>query len=151
MKSEKEIRFYNILFPIWFLIFIPTVWLVVLPANFIVDSLVILLVMHIIGTQNKKELYKKSILKVWIFGFISDIIGAAFLFLTMWVLELVIQGDELYLTIPATLIAAVFIFIFNYSISFKGCERVERLKLSLALALFTAPYTFLIPLEWIYY
>lgn len=151
MKNNKELKLYNILFPIWALILIPTVWLVVLPVNFLVDSLVILITMKIIGVVAKKEMYKKSILKVWIFGFLSDIIGSAFLIFTMWILELPNEGDDLYLTIPAILISAVFIFIFNYFVSFKGYDKATKFKMALNLAIFTAPYTFLIPLEWIYY
>lgn len=150
MKVTKEIRFYNILFPIWFLLFIPLAWIVVLPANYIVDSLVILLMMKIIGVESKRKMYKQSILKVWGFGFLSDIIGAAFLFLTMWVLELSTSNDDPSLTIPAILIAAIFIFIFNYKISFKGYDKSVRFKMALGLSILTAPYTFLIPLSWIY-
>lgn len=150
MKVTKEIRFYNILFPIWFLLFIPLSWVVVLPVNFIVDSLVILLMMKIIGVESKRKMYKQSILKVWGFGFLSDIIGAAFLFFTMWVLELSTSNDDPSLTIPAILIAAIFIFIFNYKISFKGYDKSVRFKMALGLSILTAPYTFLIPLAWIY-
>ncbi len=150
MSDNKEIRMYNILFPIWALMLIPTAWLVVLPANFIVDSLVILITMGVIGVAAKRKTYKKSILKVWLFGFLSDIIGAAFLLVTMWILELPNEGDDLYLTVPAILIAAAFIFIFNYFISFKGHDKRTRFKMAFNLAIFTAPYTFLIPLEWIY-
>ena len=150
MKATKEIRLYNLLFPIWFLMFIPLAWLIVLPANFIIDSLVILLTMKQLGIKFKKTMYKRTILKVWSFGFLADIIGAAFLFLTMFVFELGSQGDELYLTIPAILIAAVFIFILNYKVSFKDYDKSVRFKMALNLALLTAPYTFMIPLSWIY-
>ena len=143
-------RLYNILFPIWFLLFIPITWVVVLPANFVIDSLVILITMKMIGVKFKKRMYKESILKVWGFGFLSDIIGAAFLFVTMWILELAVPGEDyLYLAI-AVLISAIFIFIFNYKISFKGYDRNTRFKMALSLAILTAPYTFLIPLDWIY-
>lgn len=147
---KKEMRLYNILFPIWFLLFIPITWVVVLPANFVIDSLVILITMKMIGVKFKKRMYKESILKVWGFGFLSDIIGAAFLFVTMWILELAVPGEDyLYLAI-AVLISAIFIFIFNYKISFKGYDRNTRFKMALSLAILTAPYTFLIPLDWIY-
>lgn len=143
-------RLYNILFPIWFLLFIPVTWVVVLPANFVIDSLVILITMKMIGVKFKKKMYKESILKVWGFGFLSDIIGAAFLFVTMWILDLAVPGEDyLYLAI-AVLISAIFIFIFNYKISFKGYDRNTRFKMALSLAILTAPYTFLIPLDWIY-
>lgn len=148
--KNKESKLYNILFPIWFIVLIPVSWLVILPGNFIIDSLVLLITMRAIGIVGKKEMYKKSILKVWGFGFLADIIGAAFLFLTMWVFELAVSGEDyLYLAI-AVLISAIFIFIFNYKISFKGYDRNTRFKMALSLAILTAPYTFLIPLDWIY-
>jgi hypothetical protein len=130
--------------------FVPLAWLIVLPANFIIDSLVILLTMKHLGIKFKKTMYKRTILKVWSFGFLADIIGAAFLFLTMFVFELGSRGDELYLTIPATLIAGILIFILNYKISFKDYDKSVRFKMALNLALLTAPYTFMIPLSWIY-
>ena len=147
---KKEVRLYNILFPIWFLLFIPITWVVVLPANFVIDSLVILITMKMIGVKFKKRMYKESILKVWGFGFLADIIGSAFLFVTMWILELAIPGEDyLYLAI-AVLISAVFIFIFNYRVSFKGYDKRTRFRMALSLSILTAPYTFLIPLNWIY-
>ena len=150
MKNGKEIKLYNILFPIWFLLLIPTAWVAILPFNFIVDSLVILLAMKIIGINSKWKMYKRSILKVWIFGFISDIIGSLVMLGALYVND-GIRGDELYLTIPAVMIAAIFIFIFNYFISFKYCDRREKFIMSICLAVMTAPYTFMIPLNWIYY
>lgn len=40
---KKQIRLYNIILPIWLLIVLPQVWLIVLPANLIIDGLVLLL------------------------------------------------------------------------------------------------------------
>lgn len=146
--KNKEIRFYNILFPIWMLMLMPTAWIAVLPINFIVDSLVILITMKAIGVKYKGKMYRKSILKVWIFGFIADMIGAGALLGAMY--ADIFLGDEIYITLPAMLIAALFIFIFNYKISFKEYDKATRLKMAINLAIFTAPYTFLIPISWIY-
>lgn len=146
--KNKEIRFYNILFPIWMLMLIPTAWIAVLPINFIVDSLVILITMKAIGVKYKGKMYRKSILKVWIFGFVADMIGAGALLGAMY--ADIFRGDEIYITLPAMLIAALFIFIFNYKISFKEYDKATRLKMAINLAIFTAPYTFLIPISWIY-
>lgn len=33
--SKKSIKFYNLIFPIWFLILIPITWIFILPANFL--------------------------------------------------------------------------------------------------------------------
>lgn len=146
--KNKEIRFYNILFPIWMLMLMPTAWIAVLPINFIVDSLVILITMKAIGVKYKGKMYRKSILKVWIFGFVADMIGAGALLGAMY--ADIFLGDEIYITLPAMLIAALFIFIFNYKISFKEYDKATRLKMAINLAIFTAPYTFLIPISWIY-
>ncbi len=149
--KNKETRLYNIFFPIWMILLMPTAWILALPINFVVDSIVILISMRAMRIADKKTLYKKSILKVWIFGFVADIIGALCILGAMYFFRLDIRGDELFLTIPALLVAAIFIFIFNYAISFKSYEKGTRLRMALNLAIFTAPYTFLIPLNWIYY
>jgi hypothetical protein len=146
---KKETHLYNIFFPIWMLMIIPTAWIAVLPINFIVDSLVLIIAQKKMNicTDN---IYKKHILKVWIFGFISDIIGALYMLGMMLIFEIDTQPDDFRLTIPATLLSAVLIFIFNYFISFKDLDKKERVKMAMSFAVFTAPYTFLIPLAWIY-
>lgn len=147
MKNNK---IYNVLFPIWLLYLYPVTWLIIIPGNFIIDSLVLIISMFILKIVNKKELYKKSILKIFIIGFLSDIIGALFLLITALLLELSQTGDDLYLTIPAVIISLVLIFLGNYFFTFKKLDKKLRFKLSLILAVVTAPYTFLIPISWIY-
>ena len=149
MKSKKEIRLYNVLFPIWMLMIIPTAWIAVLPANFIVDSLVLLITAKKIGIL-EKGIYKKHILRVWIFGFIADLIGAGILLGSLYIFEDFFRGDELIITLPAMLVSAVMIFLFNYRFSFSELDKGARLRMALSFAIFTAPYTFLIPLNWIY-
>lgn len=147
---KKEIKLYNLIFPVWLLFIFPIAWLVIVPANFIVDSLVLLLGMIKINIIDKKGFYKKHIFKVFIFGMLADIIGALYMFLMMFVFETAERGDELYLTIPGLLISLVMIFVFNYFITFKDLEKKERFKLALIIAIVTAPYTFLIPINWYY-
>ena len=129
---------------------IPQLWLVILPGNFIIDSLVLMISMYALKMTEKKQWYKQHILKIFLFGMLSDIIGAAYLFLTAFILELGIMGDELYLTGPALLISAAMIFIFNYYFTFKKDALALRIKFSLIFAIVTAPYTFLIPSSWLY-
>ena len=81
---------------------------------------------------------------------LSDIIGSAYMLLAMTVFEVGRMGDELYLTIPALIISAVLIFIFNYFITFKKTDKALRVKLSVIFAVVTAPYTFLVPSSWLY-
>ena len=148
--KKKETRLYNVLFPVWMLILFPGVWLIVLPGNFIIDSLVIIASMFALRVADKKKWYKKHILKIFIFGFLSDMIGALLPLTVTISFPADILGDELFLTLPAVVLAAALIFVFNYFITFRKEDKGLRLKVSLIFAVATAPYTFLIPTRWLY-
>ena len=146
---KKDIRLYNVIFHVWFLMLFPQMWLIVLPGNFIIDSIVLILSMIFLKFEERKIFYKQKILKIFIIGLISDLIGASFLFILM-LAGAMSMGDELYFTIPAMIIAAFFIYLLNYKITFKNLELPIRKKLSLIFAIVTAPYTFLIQSSWVY-
>ncbi len=147
---KKDMRIYNVLFPFWMLMLFPVTWLVVIPGNFVIDSLVLIAAMFIFKLADKKAFFKKHILKVYLFGMLSDIAGAGLMLIMMLGFELGHMGDELYMTVPALLLSAALIFVFNYKVSFKDCERPFRLKMALIFTVVTAPYTFLIPSSWLY-
>lgn len=69
-------RLYNLIFPIWMLLLFPMSWLFILPANFIIDSLVLLISLYLLKQSTIKIVYKQVILKIWGFGFLPDLIGA---------------------------------------------------------------------------
>lgn len=148
--KKNEIKLYNVLFPFWMLLMFPPLWLIVLPANFIVDSFVLIISMFILKISDKKQWYKRHILKIYGFGILSDIIGSAYMLFLIIVFGVGRMGDELYLTIPALIISAISIFIFNYFITLKKLDIKTRLTLSLVFAIVTAPYTFLVPSSWLY-
>ena len=147
--QHKQVRLYNVLFPLWFLMIFPVTWLIVLPGNFLIDSLVLIVTLRVLKITDKKAWYKRYILKIFGFGMLADVIGAAFLFLMM-ILEVYDIRNELLLTIPALLISAGLIFVFNYFVTFRRAEKKTRLRLALTFAIATAPYTFLIPTGWVY-
>ena len=149
MKT-KQVRLYNVLFPFWMLMLFPITWLVVLPGNFLVDSLVLLISLRVLKIVDRKMWYKRHILKIFAFGMLSDLVGAAYMLLMLSKFDIGYMGDELYLTLPAILIAAVLIFLSNYYITFRKVEKPLRLKLALTFAIVTAPYTFLVPSSWLY-
>ena len=166
----KGTKLYNVIFPIWLLLFFPPVILVTIVGNFIIDSLVICLCYFAFKLSDNlalKTFYTGSIYKVWVFGFMSDLIGAAILFTTG------ILGDslgipyEIYSAInfdpfsnPVALaiivfamaVSALLIFLLNYKVTFKKLIRAQhtRLKLALAIAIVTMPWTFLLPTKWFY-
>ena len=137
-------KLYNVLFPIWLLFLVPTVWLIAIPVNFIIDSLVLFISMKAIKIEDKKEFYLKHIFFIFLFGFLSDMLGALML-LTITVISQSITGLEPWLALIGVLVACFFIFFFNYSFTFRKLEESQRRKLSLIFAIFTAPITFLIP------
>ena len=167
----KDIKLYNVIFPIWLLLFFPPVIFITIFGNFLIDSLVIAAVFYMLKMSNYqmslKSFYKSSIIKVWLFGFIADIIGAGILF------GIGITGDSLGLPYEITsavnfdpfdhpaalaiivfamLISGLFIFIFNYYFSF--ARQIEdkklRFKTALMVAVITIPWTFLLPTRWFY-
>lgn len=147
---KKECKLYNIIFPVWMLFLFPLAWLIIIPSNFIIDSLVLISSMYVLKINNKKQFYKTHILKIFLFGMLSDIIGAVYMFIMMFLFEVTDIPDAPLLTVPGLLISSVMIFVFNYFITFKKIDKIERLKLSIIYAVITAPYTFLIPINWIY-
>lgn len=137
-------KLYNILFPIWLLFLVPTIWLIAIPLNFIIDSIILFISMKVLKIEDKKNFYLKHIFFIFLFGFLSDMLGALML-LTITVISSNISGLELWLALIGVVVASFFIFFFNYSFTFRKIEEEQRRKLSLIFALFTAPIAFLIP------
>ena len=55
---RKRTTLYNVIFPIWFLWILPMCWVFILPANLLIDALVIVLTL--------KFLHCKDILRRWV-------------------------------------------------------------------------------------
>lgn len=146
---KKDVTLYNVLFPFWMLLLVPSLWLIVLPGNFLIDSLVLLAAMAIYKVADRKRWYKQYIVPIFCFGILSDLIGSGYMLL-MVVLNVSRMGDEWYLTVPAILIAAAAIFLLNYFVTFRREDKAIRLRMALTFAIVTAPYTFLIPSSWLY-
>lgn len=147
MKRNEKL--YNVLFPFWMLMLFPQMWLIVLPGNFVIDSIVLVLSLKMLRLEEKKAFYKRNILKIFLIGMLSDIIGAACM-LAATIAGVGTMGDELYLTVPSLLVSSVLIYVLNFYITFKNLETKTRIKMSLIFAAVTAPYTFLIPSAWLY-
>ena len=149
---KKDITLYNVLFPLWMLLKLsPVGWVLTIGGNFIIDSLLLIGLLWIFKIANKKEFFFQSIWKIYGFGLLSDLFGSILL---LWCISSempgVHMGDEWFITVPALLISAVFIFLTNYFITFRNCDKKVRLSYSLCFAVLTAPYTFLVPSSLIY-
>lgn len=146
---EKRIKLYNVFFPVWLLVMIPQTWIAVFPVNFLVDSLVLFLLMRKLQVEEKGLFYKKHIVPIFLFGLLADMIGAAALLLAT-ALELGITGEDWYLTAPAVALAGLCIYVLHYYVIFRKEDRFVRRKMAFTFAIATAPYTFLIPIAWLY-
>ena len=78
MKRSKSVRLYNVLFPIWFLMYLFPSWLppVMLVINFAFDTLVLALAARWQKIGGIRKLWRQSILRIWLLGFAADILGA---------------------------------------------------------------------------
>ena len=148
-RLNKDTRLYNVIFPFWSLLFVPKIWLIVLPANFVIDSFVLFVSLWALGIDEIIGYFKRHIFKVFAFGMLADILGAIYLFFMSSVDNIGKTVGWTFVTVTAIVIAAVLIFLFNYFITFRKLEKQERCKLSLIFALVTAPYTYLMPSRWL--
>ena len=160
MKHKNNIKLYNVMFPIWFFFFFPVMWLIILPVNFLVDSLVLCLSAKRQQVDERKTLWKKHILPVWGIGFLSDLIGAGLVFLIYLILVEIPGLVDVFnpitfpgtciISLPGVALAGWMIYILNKKLTFRKSQLDTAVihKICLHLAIFTAPYTMLIPLYW---
>lgn len=163
MKRNKDVVAYNLIFPIWAIVIFPPILIFTLPVNFFFDSIVCLLGLWIFSDQVWKK-YKKYILKVFLLGYLADIIGA----IPLVILYLNDDGSEktfidaiaynvfwrVDTVISMTVIVAFvgwLIYYFNRKFVFKNEVPKTARRLSILLAVLTAPYFFYFPVEWFWY
>lgn len=162
MKEKKNVRLYNLLFPVWLLVWFPTpAWLVLIPLNYLIDLLVLRLSLR--GMEGAKKFAGDYNWLVCLNGFLADFAGAAALLVFMLLTDSI--GTEaaeaigpalnmdpfrnvwaLLLTLLAISIAGVLIFLLDRRTLVKcGLERERAERSAKLLAVFTAPYLFLFP------
>lgn len=166
----REKRLNSYLPPFVLFAIIPVFWIITLSVNFLVDSAILLVIGFILYKKLDFSLYKKSIVKVLISGFVSCFMGVIFLYLinllisalnSLFNAELLTKINSavnqphfdcafgLVYVISGIVVAAVFIFVFNYFFSFKKTDFTKKQKItaSVVFSIFNAPYFFLLPDE----
>ena len=172
-NRKRSVRLYNVILPLWLLILFPQVWLVVIPGNFLVDSLVVYFGLRLLKAEDPKALYKRSIWKVYGRGFAADFVGVAVLlgvaalcmlddaFLWSDAIGLGAQMDEfsrwltlnafrhpaaLLVTLAAVALAGWLIHRWDRRVFLDiGLPGEQAHRLALWLAVITAPWLFLVP------
>lgn len=172
MKNHTT-KLYNLIFPIWLIWLVPITWIIVLPGNFIIDLLVVTLTMKYLKVENVKANVKQVILKVYLFGFLADFIGTIIMLLSnlldfdqttsfgKWWHNYIVHAvsynplDNIYSILWVTIcviLTGILIYLFNnyWCLKKANLTPVERKKVALSLALFTAPYLFYMPTKYFF-
>ncbi len=172
MTTNRTVKLYNILLPIWLLLFWPSwLWLVLIPANYLIDRIVL---RWGLGDLPDKGLFcRKHTWKICIAGFLSDLAGVVLMFSVFMASAFVSPGsaessllDELaygvgfnpFSGIPGFLVVALAVFISGCLIFLldrrillgAGLDADRARSAALRLALITAPYLYFIPSELLY-
>lgn len=169
MKRNKTTRLYNIILPIWLLIWFPTwLWLILIPVNYLIDFMVTYLSMKKLGIEDCKQKTLKHSWKICLIGFFSDFIGAAFLLGVLYLTDIILPNEigesisyglswkpnlySILIILIAIAISGVLIYVLNRWMLKKDPElsKEQIHRIALNLAVFTAPYLFLIPSSLIY-
>lgn len=150
---KRDIKLYNLIFPMWgiyfYAILFPYFFVLLLPANFIVDTVMLLLLFFLFKVPEKKELYRRGIWKAWGFGFLADFLAAGVLVIISSAVSLPFHiyapfssvGAFLFATVGVVL-AGVLIYFFHIKFVWKGIllEEGKKKKIALGMAILTAPY-----------
>ena len=155
---KKDVRLYNMIMPLWLVIAFPVMWLPTLAGNFLIDSIVLLILLKIKKEEDKKQIWKGCIVGVWIFGMLSDIIGGAALVAISIFLEKTgfYRASNAIIFNPWThplaavsvifcmALSSLFIYLFDKKISFAKVfdDEGDRKWFALAFAIITTPWLF---------
>ena len=161
--NKKEVKLYNILLPIWILIFCPTwLWLILIPANYLIDRLV--LRWSLGAMPDKGAFCRKHTWKICLAGFFSDFIGAAIMF-AVFLLSSGVDSHPILEDLsygigfnPFSSVLALIVVLLSIAVSGQciylidrkilkkaGLDPEQAKKSAVRLALITAPYLYLFP------
>lgn len=155
---KRDIKLYNLIFPMWgiyfYAIVFPYLYVLLLPANFIVDTVMLLLLFFLFRVPEKKALYWDGIWKTWGFGFVADFAAAGTLVGISSVVSLPFNiyapissvGAFFFATVGVVL-AGVLIYFFHIRFVWKDLplEDGKKKKIALGMAILTAPYLMYLP------
>ena len=168
--EKKPLKLYNVIFPIWILMFWPSppVILLTLLGNLAIDCLVVFLALLALKHPAGGAVLRQCWWKVWLFGFLSDVIGALWLAAGLfgawaldadgtagWVSDFAMAMTvnpflhplALVWTAVGVAVAGACIYCFDRRV-FRRVPELDGRQghvLALALAIVTAPWLFFVP------
>ena len=171
MMEKKLVKLYNVIFPIWILMFWPSppVFLVTLFGNLAIDCLVVFLALLALRHPARGAVLRRCWWKVWLLGFLSDVIGAVWLALGLfgawaitadgpvgWLDDFAMAMTvnpfrhplALLWTAIGVAIAGACIYLFDRRV-FRRVQELDQRQgriLAVTMAVVTAPWLFFIPM-----
>lgn len=153
-------KMYSLVLPIWLMLVAgPALWILILTSNFFVATIVLIIACHIFKLKNVLKIYKRSIVKMVLYGFVADAIGVSILLLMSK-----INPDGLFTNVASNptnswvttvfisicvAFSAWFAYFFHHRLTFRDLKVSEKKKKQIAVfvAIFTAPYLFFYPVK----
>jgi hypothetical protein len=163
VRKPKGIILYNVIFPLWIAIYFWPLILIPLIGNLVIDGAVIILALQINRVRLRRNALWKWILSAWGLGFLADVIGTLLLisaslandswfqFASFYNIGYGIGKDPLsaLVLLLVTAFCGWLIYRFNRWLGRKaGVEEAVAHRVALAMGVITAPWLFLIPLDW---
>ena len=163
---KKQVRLYNVLFPIWLLCIFPQVWLVLLPGNQLIDCLVLTGALFVLKCRSKWAVVRQLWWKFRLLGFLADFVGVLWMMLALSIVSNAEAHSWWYdslsyamhnpfghpaaflWTLAAVALAGYCIYRFDKR-AMKNCVLLsegEKRKIALSMAVITTPWLFFIPM-----
>lgn len=159
--NKNGIRLYNVMFPVWMLVWFPSwLWMLLIPVNYLIDRLI--LRWSLSGSEDRDRFCRRHCWKICLAGFLADFIGSLLLFALYMLFSSGEFGKALAFnafsdlaaflaTVLAILLSGALIFLLDrWILTRVGLDAAAAKRAALRLAVFTAPYLFLIPVGLIY-
>lgn len=162
---KKQVKLYNVLFPVWLLWLFPQILVIVLPGNLLIDCLVLFCVLCALKHTRKGAVVKALWWKFWLLGFAADLVGTVWM-VAGWFGMAVLDAKNLWAipyinllrpwlhpltflwTLTGIAIAGVCIYFFDKR-AMKKCGLLtdrEKHTIALTMAIVTAPWLFFLPI-----
>ncbi|MDK2927269.1 MAG: hypothetical protein PWR31_959 [Bacillota bacterium] len=155
--QDKRCTLYNVIFPLWLVLFaplFPLVYLPVLLVNLVIDAGVIGAALRLLKFSLPGGALRSYIFKAWLCGFLADFLGVAVLFALA---DSSLMAPDSILTIwnnPTTVVlhlltialVGALIYLANRRLGTRaGLPAAVAHKVALAMGIITAPWVFLVP------
>lgn len=144
----------DIIFPVFMFYFYPPLLGIAAAVTLIIDAVVFIAVLCFFQIRLKNKL--GMLLKLWLIGLAADISGSLFLSLAQYIPRLSPNYFTIYSSACAIILIAsaiVLAGLINYFLDRLVLKRTlypsQARQIALIFAIFTAPYAYLIPANWL--